>query len=56
MLGGWTIQGGQTKQGELFIALIHEDPQTYHFYRVLKAGNSVLLAAKMVIKNPVEVN
>ena len=25
MLGGWTIQGGQTKQGELFIALTHED-------------------------------
>ena len=44
MLGGWTMQGGQTKQGELFIALTHED------------GNSVLLAAKMVIKNPEEVN
>ena len=26
------------------------------FYRVLKAANSVLLAAKMVIKNPEEVN
>ena len=25
MLGGWTMQGGQTKQGELFIALTHED-------------------------------
>ena len=24
MLGGWTMQGGQTKQGELFIALTHE--------------------------------
>ena len=25
MLGGWFMQGGQTKQGELFIALTHED-------------------------------
>ena len=25
MLGGWSIQGGQTKQGELLIALTHED-------------------------------
>ena len=25
MLGGWSMQGGQTKQGELFIALTHED-------------------------------
>ena len=25
MMGGWTMQGGQTKQGELFIALTHED-------------------------------
>ena len=25
MLGGWTMQGGQTKQGELFVALTHED-------------------------------
>ena len=25
MLCGWTMQGGQTKQGELFIALTHED-------------------------------
>ena len=55
MLGGWTMQGGQTKQGELFIALTHED-QPIIFYRVLKAGNSVLLAAKMVIMNPKEVN
>ena len=23
MMGGWTMQGGQTKQGELFIALTH---------------------------------
>ena len=25
MLGGWSMQGGQTKEGELFIALTHED-------------------------------
>ena len=25
MLGGWTMQDGQTKQGELLIALTHED-------------------------------
>ena len=25
MLGGWSMQGGQTKQGQLFIALAHED-------------------------------
>ena len=56
MLGGWSMQGGQTKQGELFIALTHEDHKPIIFYRVLKAGNSVLLAAKMVIKNPEEVN
>ena len=56
MMGGWTMQGGQTKQGELFIALTHEDHKTIIFDRVLKAGNSVLLAAKMVIKNPEEVN
>ena len=56
MLGGSTMQGGQTKQGELFIALTHEDHKPIIFDRVLKAGNSVLLAAKMVIKNPEEVN
>ena len=56
MIGGWTMQGGQTKQGELFIALTHEDHKPIIFDRVLKAGNSVLLAAKMVIKNPEEVN
>ena len=50
------MQGGQTKQGELFIALAHEDHKPIIFYRVLKAGNSVLLAAKMVIRNPEEVN
>ena len=55
MMGGWTMQGGQTKQGELFIALTHEDHKPIIFNRVLKAGNSVLLAAKMVIKNPEEV-
>ena len=56
MLGGWSMQGGQTKQGELFIALTHEDHKPIIFDRVLKAGNSVLLAAKMVIRNPEEVN
>ena len=56
MMGGWTMQGGQTKQGELSIALTHEDHKTIIFDRVLKAGNSVLLPAKMVIKNPEEVN
>ena len=56
MLGGWSMQGGQTKQAELFIPLTHEDHKPIIFYRVLKAGNSVLLAVKMVIKNPEEVN
>ena len=56
MLGGWSMQGGQTKQGELLIALTHDNHKPIIFYRVLKAGNSVLLAAKMVIKNPEEVN
>ena len=56
MLGGWTMQGGQTKQGDLFIALTHADHKPIIFDRVLKAGNSVLLAAKTVIKNPEEVN
>ena len=56
MLGGSTMQGGQTKQGEHFIVLTHEDHKPIIFDRVLKAGNSVLLAAKMVIRNPEEVN
>ena len=56
MLGGWSIQGGQTKQGELFIALTHEDHKPIILDRVLNSGNSVLLAAKMVIKNPEEVS
>ena len=56
MLGGWSMQGGQTKQGELCISLTHEDNKPIIFDRVLKAGNSVLLAAKIVIKNPEEVN
>ena len=47
MMGGWTMQGGQTKQGQHFIALTHEDHMPIIFDRVLKAGNSVLLAAKM---------
>ena len=56
MLGGWTTQGGQAKQGELYIALTHEDHKPIIFDRVLKADNSVLLAAKMVIRNPEEIN
>ena len=56
MLGDWAMQGGQTRQVELFIALTHKDQMPIIFDRVLKAGNSVLLAAKMVIKNPDEVN
>ena len=56
MMGGWSMQGGQTKQGEIFIALTHEDHKPIIFDRVLKAGISVLLAAKMVIENPEEVN
>ena len=39
MLGGWTMQGGQTKQGELFIALTHEDHKPIIFDSGLKAGN-----------------
>ena len=50
------MQGDQTNQGEPFIALTHEDHKPIIFDRFLKAGNSVLLAAKMVIKNPEEVN
>ena len=56
MFGGWSMEGGQAKQGELFIALTHDDHKPIIFYRVLKAGNAVLLAAKMVINNPEEVN
>ena len=56
MLGGWAMQGGQTKQGELLIALTQKDHKPIIFERVLKAGNSVMLATKMVIKNPEEVN
>ena len=39
MLGGWTMQGGQNIQGELFVALTHEDHKPIIFDRVLKAGN-----------------
>ena len=56
ILGGWSMQGGQTKQGELLIALTHEDHKPIIFDRVQKAGNSVLLVAKMMIRNPEEVN
>ena len=56
MFGGWSMQGGQTKQGELFIVLTHEDHKPIIFGRVMKAGNSVMFAAKMVIRNPEAVN
>ena len=39
MLGGWAMQGGQTKQGELFKALTHKDHKPIIFDRMLKAGN-----------------
>ena len=55
MLGGWSIQSGQSKQGELLITLTHEAHKPIIFHRVLKASDSVLLAAKTVI-NPEEVN
>ena len=45
MLGGWFMQGDQAKQGEL----THADHKPIIFDKVLKAGNSVLLAAKMVV-------
>ena len=56
MMSDWSMQGGQTKQGELFIVLTHEDHKPINFDRALKAGNSVLLSAKMVIRNTAEVN
>ena len=56
MLSGWSMQCGQTIQGELSIALTHEDHKRIIFDRVLLACNSVMLASKMVIKNPEEVN
>ena len=56
MLGGWSMQGGQTNPRELFIALTHEDHKPIIIDRLMKAGNSVLLAAKMLIENPEEVN
>ena len=31
MLGGWAMQGGQTKQGELFIGSDPQESQAYHF-------------------------
>ena len=35
MLGGWSMQGGETKQGELFIPLTHGDHKLIIFDRVL---------------------
>ena len=45
MLGGWAMQGGQTKQGELLIALTHKDHKPIIFDRMLKACNSALLSS-----------
>ena len=56
MLGGWYMEGGQTKQGDLFIALTHENHKPIIFDRALKACNSVLLPAKIMIENPEEIN
>ena len=56
ILGGWAMHGGQKKQGKLFIALTHDDHKLIIFDRVLKAGNSVLLSARMVIRKKEEVN
>ena len=50
MLGGWTMQGGQTKQGEVFIALTHEDHKPIIFYRVLKAGKTEKIRQKNIPK------
>ena len=56
LFGGWSMQGGQMKQGNIFKILTHEDHTPIIFGRVWKAGKSVLLAAMMVIKNQEEVN
>ena len=49
---GWLVHGpNKTRR-----AFSHEDHKPIIFDRVLEAGNSVLLVAKMVIKNPEEVN
>ena len=56
MLGGWTMQGGHTKQGELFIALTMKITNLSFWIDFLKARNSVLLAVKMVIRNPEELH
>ena len=45
MLDGWSMQGGQTKQGELFIALTQADHKPIIFDRVLKIGNSVFVSS-----------
>ena len=34
MLDGWSLQGDQTEQGELFMVLTHEDHKPIIFYRV----------------------
>ena len=45
MLGGWAMQGAQTEQGELLIALTHKDHKPIIFDRMLKACNSILLSS-----------
>ena len=47
MLGGWAMQGGQTKQGELFIALTHEDHKLIIFDRVM--NNRILSKSKILL-------
>ena len=44
------MQGGQTKQGEVFIALTHEDHKPIIFYRVLKAGKTEKIRQKNIPK------
>ena len=42
MMGSWTMQGGQTKQEEIFIALTHEDHKTIIFDRKWKTIKRIL--------------
>ena len=46
MLGGWSMKGGQTKQGELFIALTHEDHKPIIFDRVLESWQLSLVSSQ----------
>ena len=51
-----TCKVANQNKESFFIDLTHEDHKPIIFDMVLKAGNSVLLATKMVIKNPEVVN